>query len=399
MELFTNLTPEEKLIKARIRLNKRSPFFAYLVMKLHFQEDKEIETIAVDMYGNCIYNPEWINGLDNDDSMYVLAHEVLHCALEHLIRLKSRDMRMWNISTDAVNNAILNTDGFVYTRFSKDGINPDNLFDKTGKKIENICSKTAEEIYDLIFDGKNTKDREQGFDKHIFDDKYNKGNINNVLSKSMSDGRYWKKQLSDAYAYGKMKGNVPAGVERQLEKLLDNTIDWKGKLYKHITNLVPIDYTWRTPHKKSYSLKTYLPNVYKEKLDVIVDLDTSGSISQKQLTEFLSEVVGILHQFNNVNLTLLSNDTKVYNPKTYMNPTINDVAKYKPNGGGGTDHRPVFEWVRKNMPTAQVLICFTDGMTTFPQPCEVNINTIWVISKGNKDSIPFGDVIELRRND
>jgi predicted metal-dependent peptidase len=132
---------------------------------------------------------------------------------------------------------------------------------------------------------------------------------------------------------------------------------------------------------------------------VIVDLDTSGSISQKQLTEFLSEVVGILKQHNNVELTILSNDTEVYNPKTIQNPTLRDVAKYKCKGGGGTDHKPVFEWVNKNKPTAQVMICFTDGYSSFPKPSEVRINTIWVVSDGDSKRIPFGEIIELKRND
>ena len=167
MELYTNLTPEEKLIKARIRLNKKSPFFSYLVMKLEFQEENEIQTIGVDKYGNCVYNSEWIKKLTDDNITYVLAHEVLHCALEHLIRVGVRDRETWNISGDAVINAILNESGSV--GFVESGVNPNQLYDKNKKRIENVSSKTAEEIYDLIYDSKGNKNG-SGFDKHIYDD-------------------------------------------------------------------------------------------------------------------------------------------------------------------------------------------------------------------------------------
>jgi len=404
MDLFTNLTPIERLTKARIKLSKSRPFFALLVMKLKFREDKSIPSIAVDKYGNCIYNPDFIAKESDDALISDIAHEVLHCALEHLIRIKSRDMKVWNYVTDALINTILVKDGF------KD-INPDSwvmachIPDKNGIRYtsEEILKHTAEEIYDSM--PKRHKNGLGGlgnrqFDIHIFDDKYkDESNTSVAETKAMNDGRYWKKQLSEAFAYAKMRGKTPLGMERQLEKLLDNTIDWKGKLYKYITNLIPMDYTWKSPHKKSYSLKTYLPNVLKEKLEIIVDLDTSGSISQKQLTRFLSEIVGILRQFDNVEMTLLSSDTEVYNSKTIRNPTLNDIKKYKVKGGGGTDHKPVFKWIKKNKSNAQIVICFTDGYSSFPKPSDVRINTLWVLSEGKRENIPFGDIIELKESD
>ena len=60
MQLFSDLSALDKLSKARIKLNKQKPFFAFLVMKLKFEEDNTIETIGVDKYGNCIFNKEWM---------------------------------------------------------------------------------------------------------------------------------------------------------------------------------------------------------------------------------------------------------------------------------------------------------------------------------------------------
>ena len=410
MDLFANLTPEEKLTKARVKLNKHNPFFAFLVMKLRFIEKKDIPTIGVDKYGNCVYNPDYIAKETDEAIISDLAHETLHCALEHLIRVGNRNKEIWNIVTDSLINSLLLKDGFKGIDdtwiLAKDIPKPDG----SPYTTDEIIKKTAEELYDsvpkkeikiMLGSGSgNGNGNGKQFDIHIFDDQYkNQSGMTQAEIKSKNDGRYWKRALTEAYTYSKMMGKTPMGIERQLEKLLDNTIDWKSKLYKYITNLIPIDYTWRHPHRKSYSLKTYLPAVSKEKLDVIVDLDSSGSISQKQLTEFLSEVVGILEQFNNVELTMLSNDTEVYNPKTIQNPTIRDVANYKVKGCGGTNHKPVFEWIRKNKPTSQLLIAFTDGYTTYPKPSEVNINTIWVLSKGNKQNIPFGEIVELKRSD
>ena len=409
--LDNTFSTHERLMKARITLGKTKPFWAYLVMELKFKEVNPLicPTIGVDKYANCVYNKEFIDTLSDEQIVGVLCHEILHCAFEHMIRIKQRHPMVWNDACDSIINVIVQSEGFV---LPPDGVSPEMV----GIERSKLLKMTAEQVYRTIYDnydkekqngngsgngqdGQDDNGSGSGFDRHIYSDKYADGKdsqISKQKQRQIKDGKYWKKKLVEAVTHGKLKGNLPVGMERRVDDLLDNSIDWKGVLYRFVTNSMPVDFTWQRPHKKSIVLKTYLPNIKKESLDVIIDIDTSGSISKKQLKEFLSEIVGIIRSFGNVSLTLISSDTKVYNPVTLHNPNIQDVLNYKPHGGGGTSHIPVFEWVKEHKPTAQLLICFTDGYTEFPN--DSNINTLWVIQDGNNVDIPFGMLVTLPKD-
>jgi len=187
-------------------------------------------------------------------------------------------------------------------------------------------------------------------------------------------------------------------MERLIDGLLESSIDWKGLLYRYITNLIPIDYIWTRPSKKSRSLGVYLPSVVKEKIDLVIAVDTSSSISKDELQLFISEITGIIRSFRNVDLTIMDCDCRINTVVTYKDAKIDDVIDFKFRGGGGTSHKPVFNWMNENLPNARLLICFTDGYTSFPNPQDVNVNTLWVVAgyyRADASSFPFGEVIEL----
>ena len=139
--------------------------------------------------------------------------------------------------------------------------------------------------------------------------------------------------------------------------------------------------------------------IEKEKIEVMVWVDTSGSISQDELVMFMSEVVAILRQFRNVDLTIGDCDCQVNSVKEFRNASLDDVLKrFKLRGGGGTSHLPVFNWINKNKPNTKLVICFTDGFTSFPAKKDVRANVLWVVAgqwRAASDVFPFGEVIEL----
>ncbi len=426
-----------KLKKARVWLNRNKPFFGYLTMHLKFIRRDEIGTIGVNIRGDCVYNRDFIRGLSHNEARGVITHEIMHMALEHLTRVGARDHKIWNISADAVINGMLIEDGLTLPEC---GIKPvRGIFKFFSKEIKDVHKKTSEEVYDRIYDEakKHMKNCPQcgmgsqqgdgqdqsgdssggcempkGFDKHQYEGKKagkngkdgNKdsknGDMQSAGEQMKDNAKDWKQILSEASAFGKMRGNIPAGIERQIEKVLGSYIDWRGMIYRYITKMIPYDFTWARPHKKSYSIGAYLPDVVKEKLDLVVDIDTSGSIGKDDLADFLSEVIGIIRGFSNVDLTVIFNDTQVYGPHKFRNPTPETIARIKPEGGGGTDHRPVFKWIGEKMPNTKLLICFTDGMTSFPDnppPYPV----IWVLAgswRCDEDKIPWGKVVSLPKN-
>jgi predicted metal-dependent peptidase len=164
--------------------------------------------------------------------------------------------------------------------------------------------------------------------------------------------------------------------------------------------MIPTDYTWARPSKKTISTGIYLPSVEKESIEIIAWIDTSGSIGIEDLNLFLSELVGITRCFKNVDLTIGDCDCAIHGVFTFKNATVNDIQnKVKLKGGGGTSHIPVFNWMKKERPNAKFVICFTDGFTSFPDKKDVKIETLWVVAGENKlekEKFPFGKVVVVK---
>jgi len=440
--LNLDLTAEEKLVRARVQLQKEKPFFSYLTMHLTFIEQPEIETAGVDSYGNLYFNSDFINKLTDDEIKGVLAHEVMHCALEHLDRGKGRNHEIFNIAADTVINSMLLDDDMS---LPENAINPHNgeitIF---GIKIKKASQKTSEEVYDKLYRGLSKqlkkdmkaikkyleKNGDKGFDKHIYGDgdRDGKGNkcdacggsgnnkdgtpcdkcngTGNKNGKKLSDKKVdWKKTLVDACTYARQRGNLPAGMERIVGKLMETYIDWKGLLYRYITNQIPVDFNWSRPSKRSHSTGIYLPAVEKEMIEVMAHVDTSGSISQKELAEFISELASICNSFKNVDLTVIDCDCRVNGVHPLKNAQASEViSRIGKNlkGGGGTSHIPVFDWINKNKPNTKFVISFTDGYTEFPPKSQVNMPVLWILAgdwRADKKNFPYGQVIELpKRN-
>jgi predicted metal-dependent peptidase len=398
---FGTLTARQKLTKSRVLLNKLQPFFGYLTMRLNFIEDNESEpkTMAVDKNGNLYYNTDFVDKLTIDELNGVLCHEVMHCALLHLERIETKDRMLWNVSTDAVINSLILKNDLT---LPKDTIRPNynGIISLFGVELIDVHKKSANEVYDALYNNykKNTKSIPI-FDGHIYTDTQNNNNGKDK-SKNKSNKKEnidWEKELVEASTFAKLQGSMPSGLDRFVNEVLGNTMDWRSLLYKYITSAIPYDYSWSRPNKRSYATGIYMPSVLKEGIDIVVSLDTSGSISNKEYQTFLGELLGITNSFSSINLKVIFNDTQVYGPFEFLNPTQDDIIKMKPLGGGGTDHIPVFEWVNKEASNAQLIICFTDGYTSYPK--DSPIDCIWVLagSHYNKNNIPFGSVVELPR--
>ena len=398
---------QDKLIRARIQLQKEQPFWAYLALNLVFKENNEIETIGVNAKGECYYNSEWTDKLSEAELKGVLCHEVGHLAFEHLVRRGKRDSKLFNISADLVINDLLLTNGLT---LAKDGLLPYNHKFKINNKLEivDLDKKPAEKVYDELF-GKLNKQQINILDKQRFDEhaegqeKAQKGggkdgNIDrNSLSPSelKAQADKWKRLLVEAGTYAKQIGRLPNGVERLIGDLLNPQVNWRDLLYRYITQEIPNDYTYSRPSRRSQAVGVYLPAVVRNTIDIVVAIDTSGSISQEELSEFMSEIVGISKSFNAIKITCLICDCEIKDVLVCENGNIQTLLDIKVKGGGGTSHKPVFEWIQENKPDAKLLVALTDGYTNFPNA--ETTKTIWAITKGGiaDEQIPFGAIVRL----
>lgn len=370
------------------------------------REDGDVPTAGVDKNGNLYYNPEWIGKIPQDQVKTVVAHEVMHVALEHLLRLKNKQPKVWNMAADTIVNNLLSREGFVevddtiWPKYNKVRL----PFSQEEITIEEIDKKSVEEVYDLVYskipekevteisygsgDGGNGDEQKMptGFDKH-FDPEEAKENKRFSKKDKETTKEAWNRALSEAANYAKQRGKLPGGIERKIDDVFGSRTNWKDLLYRYVTNLIPSDYTYMKPSKKSRVVGTYLPSVKREGLDCVVAVDTSGSIRNEELSEFLGEINQIKNSFAGVDMTILSVDTDVNSVKRVRRGRRITPDQIEFKGGGGTDMRKVAEWVKKNEPNTDLVITMTDGYTPFPK------NNKWkqfyVLCK---NSVPESDV-------
>lgn len=396
-----NLNTKDKLVKTRIKLMEKNPFFSFLALNLNLVEDKNIDSCGVDVKGNLYYNPNWIDEVYSHSYnilMTVLIHEVLHLVLLHHERAKNYvNKEVCNTAMDLAVNNILVSNSFEFGYLIN--YSPVPSGNQWGD-IEDIDKKTFEIIYEELLKNKPKGDDKKGFDKHDLMFNGDKKLGNGLEQEVKQDSKDFRDLLAQAITHAKSIGKMPNGMDRIINELIHGKVNWKTLLYKYIVQSCFSDYSWNRPHKKSLSCGVYLPSATNESIELIVSIDTSGSISEKTLKEFLGEIVNIVSSYNEVNATLLICDcqiSKVISVNSHdIGSLISDIGKSL-KGGGGTDHVCIFEWIKKNKPDTTLLIALTDGYTSFPKSDYDWLDTVWVLTEGscNKSNIPFGDVIKI----
>jgi predicted metal-dependent peptidase len=242
-------------------------------------------------------------------------------------------------------------------------------------------------------EGESGKD-ENGEQKNGFGDNVNEQS----LEKAAND---WTQQIAAAASATRNRGTLPGQLEQMIHDLLNPTIPWKNLLHRFMTNEVFADWTWKRPSRRSAAMGVYLPSGKKENLDVIVAIDTSGSVGDEELNEFMTEVCSIGQSFENVTMTAIICDAQVHGTFDLRGFDAKNASQHiKITGRGGTDHRPVAEWIKKNKPQAKVVVCFTDMATCFPEREDKVGRWIWVATPkyGTEDMCPEGDEFIKMRN-
>lgn len=404
-----------RIIRAKIKLGKEQPFFAFLLSYLKIQEfDKQIknigfgETMAVDTKGNLFYNPDFIKSLSDEVLKGVLCHEVLHLSFSHFIRKMGRDLNLWNVTADIMVNYVLLQNGF---ELPDEGLIPRNNemnFPQFNSTIKDIDKKTAEQIYDELYKiipkkgvkfivGKpNGKGKSNGkgktivtMDGHIYSNKKLTKKEKAELQKN------WTERVVEASQHAKQRGKFPAGVDRLIGRLLNSKVSWQTLLRKYITNEIISDFSWRKPNKKRLTYG-YLPSTIKENVEIVIAVDTSGSIGPEELTQFISEIVAIVRSTDNLKAHIVECDAAIHQELEVSNGNIKKILDMKPKGGGGTAFQPVLDYMADKRRNLQLLVYLTDG---YGEKVKGNFpfDILWVLTKDGSDELikDSGRVIKM----
>jgi len=373
------MNPQKALDKAKIGIMLHGSIFLSTVafsMRHYFNDEQPTARTN----GRVVeYNTEFFMDMTPDERVALIAHEAWHVALTHMLRCGERDALLYNKAGDYVINQLLKDDGFTLHHSATQDDQYRNL---STNQVYELLKEDPEEQptpdnQDIIFaegdgDGEGNDGDGNGNSKQEIE-----AHVKGILVKAMTQSKI----------QGEEAGNIPGEIGRLIDDLINPKLPWNELLLRFLTETAKDDYTWRRPNKR-FMPEFYLPTQYSESLtDITIAIDTSGSITTKDLTAILSEINFIKETFNPKNLTIIDCDYQIHN--VFKVTEDMNVTDLKFTGGGGTSCNPVFEYCKKH-PT-KALIYFTD-LYLSPWTEEVDFPVLWIVYDNPRAKVHVGEI-------
>lgn len=387
------INQETRLKKAHIALMKHPETALYSGVMLMGKSSVEDEKFTAYTDGvNKRYSREFIANLTDAELRGLVLHENLHVALKHIQRFKKEfkaEPMLINASADyVVNDIILNLNDRTFLTL------PDSrLYDA---KYRNW---SVREVYEDLKKQQKDNDSSQGgmqlktLDDHDFESSQSMTEeeakeLSNKIDKALREG-------------GILAGRMGAKIPRTIQELLEPKVDWREVLREFVTSATrgSDEYTWRKFNKRLMANDIYMPSMENESVgELVVAIDTSGSIDGVALTEFASELASICSVCTPSKVRVLWWDTEVhgeqvFNPENYDN--LKDILK--PQGGGGTMASCVSDYINAKKINSEAVIVFTDGYLESDIKWNISAPTLWLVTQAKDFTPPSGKVV--KKND
>ncbi len=369
---------KEILAKAKVQLVIHQPFFASILLSLPILESTDVETFATNG-SQIFYNPEFLKTLTLPEVIFILAHETLHCVFMHMFRRGERNSNKWNIAADHVINDLLVTDGI--------GKMPDGgLLDKS---LIQRGGGTADGIYAIL--PKSAESKKPG-DKNggALDDCLDATKPGDAAANSQAEADM-RVKIIQAKNAAKMVGKLSAGIARLVETIAKPKTDWRVILRNFLSDRAKITPSYARPKRRFLADDLYLPSLVGERLGpVVIAIDCSGSVDQKQINYFGAELNAILEDARPSGLKVVYFDAKVLETVDVDVDAL--PVKLEARGGGGTKFSPIFAAVdaMEIAPVAVVVLTDLDAHDFGTAP---EYPVLWASIR--LTSAPWGDIVMI----
>jgi predicted metal-dependent peptidase len=360
-----------------VRLRARQPFFGALALFIDHHLDEAIPTACTN--GKWIrFNPQFVCSINARELDGVMVHEILHAALRHSSRCGQRDPEQWNIAADIVINGMIREIKDLELPFSP-------IEDFRLKDLE------VEEAYDRLSTYSKPYMLSTEWHDLVRTSSNHDGAGIDAAAEEREQRTFWPSAISrarmltgkDAYE------QLPAGLLRAVDKVLDPSLDWRTILWRFLARS-QVDFDGFD--RRFIGSGLYLEDLKGESLKIRVCIDTSGSIGNKELGQFMAELRGIVGSYPHLDLLIYYADSILHGPYA-----LEDQEALLPKGGGGTDFRPFFKEMEHPDHDDALLVYFTDGHGIMPdrspgQPL------LWVLDDLTMERTHggFGDVCWIR---
>ncbi|WP_298835039.1 VWA-like domain-containing protein [uncultured Piscinibacter sp.] len=396
-----------RLAVARTRLILGHPFLGALALRLPLKPAGAwCATTATDAR-TLYYNPAWVAALGPAQLQFALAHEALHCALGHFARRGHRVRRRWDLACDFAINPLLLDEG---------------LQPPAGAQVLDLYrGMSAEEIYPCLSDEQVAQDT---LDDHAWDEPSQDGSqgggegperppppdgggappqdsaaptdLATNRPQPLSAGereqlrQQWQRHMAAAAQRAREVGKLGGALARLVETGLAPRVSWRAALAHHLMQTAREDYSWLRPSRREG--EALLPSLRSASGHVVVALDISGSVGDDELAQFVGEINALKGTLS-VRTTLLACDSALAEGGPWVAEPWEPLELPRQlRGGGGTDFRPVFDWLARSGQRPDALVYFTDGEGEFPShPPDYPV--MWLV-KG-RAPVPWGRRIPL----
>jgi predicted metal-dependent peptidase len=377
-------TAQQKLERAFLWIMKNPNYAAYTGV-LMVGESKLVDTPGLTARTdgkNVEYGEAFIDSLPEQEVRFLILHENLHKAFRHLHVWK----HLWQISPGKANAA---ADYVINDMILESSENGNVVMPAGGLHDPKFKNMDTQQVFYLLDD--NDGKGNNGFDEHAWED---------AQAMDADQVRELHEQIDSAIRQGAiLAGKLGGQADRLLGELMDVPIDYRTLLEQFVSEHCRGDdeLSWRRPSRRSMQFDNmYRPSSISENVDqILIAVDTSGSIQGDVLTEFVSNVIGVCNQVRPHRVDLLYWDSEVAGHETYFGDDVERLREStKPKGGGGTSPSCITEYMKEHeiVPTCSVIL--SDGYVGNDWGGEWPCPTLWVI-KGNPSAVPPGAVARI----
>ena len=410
---MAKLTAEQRIEKVHVALMRHKKFclFSGLFMVGKVTVEELMPTAATDGV-NVFYGRAFVDRLDDKQLGFLILHEAMHKAYRHLTtweKLFKKDASLANQACDYVINLQIRD----YDPDEEIVRMPTDEEDKVmGLIDEKYRGMDAHQVFMLLEKEKKDKGGSggshksdpsdnpaphgsvpQGFDEHLWDQ------ANQMDEK---EAEQIAKEIDNALRQGALlAGKMNGGISREIQELLTAKIDWREVLRDFIKDVAKghDDSSWRRFNKRLLGAGIFLPTPISQRLNCIaLGIDTSGSIGNEEMAEFLSEVKSICEEVTPQKVELMYWDTKVARHETYEEGAVEHLTdSTKPRGGGGTDPECVIKFMGEKQMTPDCIVMLTDGCFYDGEGDWSNVNAplLWCIKDNKVFTHKYGKAVHL----
>ena len=389
----------------RQKLLVRFPFTGGMSMRLELVpvRDRRLRTAATDGT-RVFFDIGFCAKLNADERLFVLAHEVWHCVLMHMLRCQARNQLTFNIAADMEVNRLLRREGLRPVDFAlfpkpewEDGLSAEEMYERLKEQNENSLRTFDRHIHGGDFPGDEEGVEGDG-DGDAASDQWGEKGFDPAFCPSVAGDladRIREQIVSVAQQFERTRGNLPAHLSGLVRAALRPQIRWQEVLAQFVTSSYGGSRRWLPPNRRHIGRGLYLQSSRKETLRAVVAVDTSSSTTN-DLPRFFTELNSLLNSFGDYELTVIQCDCEIQDVSKYDAFDPITSPEWKAYGHGGTDFRPPFKYVEEHSELEpSCLIYITDGCGPAPA-MPPRFPVLWLLTSDGECPAPWGWNLRLR---